>query len=287
MGSDLNDMQGAAALALGANQSSFSYSFSFLPRAKREALRIVYQFCRTTDDIVDNVRDPVTNLERLAKWRRELGKAIEGKSEYENLNTLLTVANRFHIPVDNFYDLIRGAEMDLTRNRYESFDELREYCHLVASSVGLMCLEIFGYKSPQTKEYAVNLGIALQLTNIIRDVAIDASYGRVYLPQEDLRRFGYTESDLFAKRSSPEFLALMEFETQRAEQYFALALKSLPPEDRKSMFAARIMERIYFHTLLKIRESHYDVFSQRVHIPRIIQFMIAVKYWLKHRVFDR
>lgn len=285
MGSDVNHASGAAALTAGVGGSSFSYSFSFLPRAKREALLVVYQFCRLTDDIVDNIRDPQANRERLARWRAELGFAIEGKSEYELLNRLIAVANRFHIPVDHFYALIRGAEMDLQKLRYESFDELEEYCHLVASSVGLMCLEVFGYKSPQTRAYAVNLGVALQLTNIIRDVAIDASYGRIYLPLEDLRCFGYSETDLFEKKSTSEFIALMAFETRRAEEYFAKALASLPHEDRKNMFAARIMERIYYHTLQKIEESRYDVFSRRIRIPRAIQFLIAIKYWFKHLFF--
>ena len=235
--------------------SSFYYSFSFLPRDQREALKTVYAFCRTTDDIVDNSQDVNYKLERLHKWRSELEQALTGKSEYPLLNQLSAIAKRFKIPVVHFHELLKGVEMDLVKNRYQSFDELKEYCYLVASSVGLMSLEIFGPRSERTKEYTINLGIALQLTNIIRDVSIDAKYGRIYLPHEDLSRFGYSEADLLAHRYSQQFVALMEFEAQRAEEFFRLAQASLPTEDRRAMFAAKIMERIYFHTLLRIKEA--------------------------------
>lgn len=276
----------AAAINRGST-SSFYYSFSFLPRDQREALKTVYAFCRTTDDIVDNDQDVSYKLDRLRKWRNELEHAFSGESEYPLLNQLSAIAKRFKIPVVHFHELLKGVEMDLVKNRYQSFDELREYCYLVASSVGLMSLEIFGPRSEKTKEYAINLGIALQLTNILRDVSIDANYGRVYLPQEDLHRFGYSEEDLFAHRYSREFISLMEFEARRAEEYFKLAQESLPSKDRRAMFAARIMERIYFHTLLRIKEARYNVFDQSVHLPRALQFLIAVKYWVKQRVLGK
>jgi phytoene synthase len=270
----------------GSGRSSFYYSFSFLPKPQREAIHAVYSFCRTTDDIVDNVRDPSTNVERLAKWRAELERALNGSSEYSTLNQLSAIAKKFNIPVEHFYELIRGVEMDIIKHRYETFDELKEYCYLVASSVGLICLGIFSPKNPRTREYAVNLGIALQLTNILRDVAIDASYGRVYLPQEDLRKFGCEEGEIMDKKYSPRFRALMEYETKRAEEYYALAKNSLPQEDRRSMFAAKIMERIYFHTLLRIKDADYNVFEKSVSLPRFLQLLIALKYWLKDRIFS-
>lgn len=268
------------------SRSSFSYSFTFLPKAQREALKTLYAFCRVTDDIVDNERDATTNLERLQLWRRELELALNGSSQYPLLNRLSAIARTFNIPVQHFHDLIRGVEMDLVQNRYTTFDELRQYCCLVASSVGLMSMEIFGPKNEGTREYAVNLGIALQLTNILRDVSIDAKYGRIYLPQEDLRRFGYTEEDLFARRYTPEFRALMEFETARAEEYFLRAQQSLPAEDQRTMFAAKIMERIYYHTLLGIKKAKFNVFDRAVHLPKYIQFLIAVKYWMKQKVLN-
>ncbi|MBI1804401.1 MAG: presqualene diphosphate synthase HpnD [Ignavibacteriae bacterium] len=269
----------------GETKSSFDFSFSFLPREQREALKTVYAFCRTTDNIVDNAGDVESNLHRLQRWRKELEKALAGKSDYSLLNQLSSVAKRFHIPVEHFYELMRGVEMDLTTNRYETFEQLKEYCYLVASTVGLMSLGIFAPRNERTKEYAINLGIALQLTNILRDVGMDAQYGRIYLPQEDLRRFGYSEHDLFARRYSPEFQSLMEFEAKRAEEFFQKAKISLPPEDKRAMFAAKIMERIYFHTLQKIREARFNVFDNSIRIPRSIQFLIAVKYWVKQRLF--
>jgi phytoene synthase len=210
----------------------------------------------------------------------ELGKALEGRSTYPLLNQLSLTATRFNIPIDHFHDLIRGVEMDLTKNRYETFDELKGYCYRVASSVGLMCLEIFRPKNEKTREYAVNLGIALQLTNILRDVKVDARYGRIYLPLEDLRKFGVTEEDILQHRYSPEFVALMEFETSRAEEYFRRAKECLSPEDKRAMFAAKIMERIYYHTLLRIKKSQYNVFEKTARLPSFLQFLIAVKYWL-------
>ena len=249
----------------------------------------MYAFCRTTDDIVDSPEISEVNrkIELLRKWRAELEHAFDGNSEYAVLNRLSSIARRFNIPVLHFYELLRGVEMDLVKNRYESFEELKEYCALVASSVGLMCLGIFGSKDARTREYAVNLGIALQMTNILRDVGADATYGRIYLPLEDLRRFGLREEDILARRYTPAFRSLMEFEAKRAEECFHQAQAALPPADKRAMFAAKIMERIYFHTLLRIREEDYDVFTKPVYLPRTIQFLIAVKYWLKQRVFGK
>ena len=271
--------------SIAQTKSSFDFSFSFLPKEKREALKTVYAFCRTTDDIVDNSGDVQINIERLHRWRMSLEKALSGNSDYTTLNQLSAVAKQFHIPVQHFYELLRGVEMDLVKNRYETFEELKEYCYLVASTVGLMSLEIFGPRNRQTKDYAINLGIALQLTNILRDVGLDAKYGRIYLPQEDLRRFGYSEGDLFARRCTSEFRSLMAFEVERAEEFFQKAQMSLPSEDKRAMFAAKIMERIYFHTLRKIRAARFNVFDTSIRLPRSIQFLIAVKYWVKQRLF--
>ena len=265
--------------------SSFRFSFSFLPKYQRDALRTVYAFCRTTDEIVDNEHDVTTNIDRLRKWRSELERALSGTSTYQLLNQLSSIAKRFKIPVVHFYELLKGVEMDLVKNRYENFGELQQYCYHVASSVGLMCLGIFGSKDQRTKDYAVNLGIALQLTNILRDVGIDANYGRIYLPVEDLKLFGYTEEDLLARRYSSSFVRLMEFEAGRAEEFFRRSQELLSRDDRRAMFAAKIMERIYFHTLQRIKAVSYNVFDKPVYLPRTLQFLIALKYWLKQRVF--
>jgi len=245
----------------------------------------VYVFCRTTDDIVDNEKDVSSKIEILHKWRNELEHALNGTSNYPILNQLNHVAKKFKIPVIHFYELLKGVEMDLTKNRYQTFEELKEYCYLVASTVGLMSLGIFGPKNEKTKEYAINLGIALQLTNIIRDVGVDAKYGRIYIPQEDLQRFSYSEAELISSRYTDSFRKLMEYQVNRAEEYFKLAQQSLPREDKRVMFAAKIMERIYFHTLQRIKQANYNVFDKKVSLPRILQFLIALKYWLKLKIF--
>ncbi len=265
--------------------SSFAFSFSFLPKIQREALKSLYAFCRTTDDIVDNENDAVSNIERLKLWRGELEQSLSGSSAYPVLNQFSSVVQKFHIPVVHAYELLRGAEMDITKNRYETFEELKEYCYLVASTVGLMSLQIFGPKNERSKEYAINLGIALQLTNIVRDVAIDANYGRIYLPLDDLRRFHYTEHELLTKTYNQNFIDLMKYQTDRAEKFFAIARQSLPDEDKRPMFAAKIMERIYFHTLQRIKDANYNVFGETIHLSRTLQLMIAVKYWVKQRLF--
>lgn len=264
--------------------TNFYYSFSVLPKHKREAIKTVYAFCRFTDDIVDDGADEVRKVEMLRKWRRELARAIRGESDYPILNQLSSTAHRFNIPIEHFYELIRGVEMDLTKNRYETFDDLREYCYLVASTVGLMCRQIFGYKNESTRDYAINLGIALQLTNIIRDVQDDAKKGRIYIPLEDMRRFGYTEDDLLHGRYTEEFINLMRFECDRAREYFDLARNALKDEDKHHFFAARIMWSIYAHLLRRIERSNYNVFERRISLPRFLKLLITFRYWLSHQL---
>jgi phytoene synthase len=271
----------ATTITKGSN-TSFYYSFTLLPKQKREAIHAVYAFCRYTDDIVDEGSDHHGKIVRLRRWRMELRRAIRGQSSYAILNQLTAVARKFNIPVDHFYELIRGMEMDLTKTRYETFDELREYCYLVASSVGLMCRQIFGYRNDSTREYAINLGIALQITNILRDIKEDARRGRIYLPLEDLRRFGYSEEDLLHCRYTPEFVNLMRFECDRASRYFDMARDALKNEDKRFFFAARIMWSIYAHTLRRIMRSNYNVFERRISIPRLLKVLITFRYWLSN-----
>ena len=169
------------------SKSSFYYAFNLLPEDKRDAMNTVYAFCRKTDDIVDENSDSTDlKYEKLRKWRIEFEKSFSGNSEFALLNKLGKTISNFNIPLDPFFELIKGMEMDLQKDRYKSFDDLQLYCYRVASTVGLMCIEIFGYKHPSTKQFAVDLGIALQMTNILRDIGKDAKNGRIYLPQEDL-----------------------------------------------------------------------------------------------------
>lgn len=277
-------MTATAAAVTKQSRTSFSYAFSLLPRHKREALHTVYAFCRYTDDLVDEGQDAERKALLLRRWRRELGEALQGRSSFPLLNQLGATARRFRIPVDHFYDLIRGMEMDLTRTRYETFGDLKEYCALVASSVGLMCRQIFGYRRESTRDYAVNLGIALQLTNILRDIKDDARRGRIYLPQEDLRRFGYSEDDLLNCRHTPEFVNLMRFQVERARTYFRAAQESLTDDDKGFFFPARIMWSIYAHLLNRIERSGYRVFERRIAISRFLRLLIAVRYWLSHHI---
>jgi len=193
------------------SKSSFYYAFTLLPQPKRDAMNAVYAFCRKTDDIVDEGNEPIDlKYEKLRKWRIELEKALKGNSEYALLNKVATIIKQFNIPLEPFFELIIGMEMDLQRNRYLSFDDLVQYCYRVASTVGLMCIEIFGYKNNSAKDYAVNLGVAMQLTNILRDVGKDSEKGRIYLPQKDLIDFHYSEEELFRKTYNPNFVSLME-----------------------------------------------------------------------------
>jgi phytoene synthase len=277
-------MNATASVITRNSNTSFLYSFSLLPRPKREAIHAVYAFCRYSDDIVDEDDDLHRKIVRLRRWRIELNRALGGTSSSSLLNQLSATARRFNIPVELFYELLRGMEMDLTTTRYRTFDDLQEYCYLVASTVGLVCRKIFGYRNESTRDYAVNLGIALQLTNILRDVKDDAKRGRIYLPLEDLARFGYSEDDLLHCRYTPAFRSLMEFECLRARSYFDKARASLGNEDKRSFFAARVMSSIYAHILRGIEKADYNVFDRRISIPRLLKLLIALRYWLSHHL---
>ena len=265
------------------SKSSFYYAFSLLSPQKRDAMNAVYAFCRKTDDIVDESHEPDDlKYEKLRKWRIEFEKSLTGKSDYPLLNKVATIIRQFNIPLEHFYELIVGMEMDLQHKRYLSFDDLVEYCYRVASTVGLMCIEIFGYKNKSTRDYAVNLGLAMQLTNIIRDVGKDAVYGRIYIPQDDLIKFNYTENELLAKQYNPNFRSLMSFEAERAKDYFNKANQSLYFEDKPSMFPARAMQHIYTRLLEKIERSDYDVLNNHIKINKVEKAAISIGVWAKY-----
>lgn len=284
-----------AALQLQQSKTNFYYSFSLLPRDEREAMHSVYAFCRYADDLIDEeeagteIIEPsqqtLRKRERLNRLRAEVERCYRGESRHPILLPLSTVVRRFQIPKQYFLTLLDGMEMDLVRNRYATFEELREYCYSVASVVGLICIEIFGYQYEETKEYAVNLGIALQLTNILRDVKADAQRGRIYLPQEDLRAFGYSEEELLSNRYSLPFIELMRFETRRAREFYGKARAALRPDERKTMFAAEIMDAIYYRMLEKIELNEFNVFGKKkITVSAPHKIWIAVKLWLVTRV---
>jgi len=276
-----------------ASRSNFYYAFLFLPKPKREALYAVYAFCRVTDDLVDEA-SPVaagadfaaasTGLERLKCWRAELESSFHGEATHPVTQRLAEVIRDFRIPHSYFEELLNGVEMDLTKSRYATFAELQQYCYRVAGVIGLMCIEIFGYRQPATRAYAEHLGTAFQLTNILRDLPTDADRGRIYVPQEDLQRFGYSEQDLLERRITPVFSDLMRFEVERARQYYAAARASLPEEDRRSMLAAEIMGAIYSRILRQIEARDYDVFSSRVHLSDALRLWLALACWARHRL---
>ncbi len=265
------------------SKSSFYYAFNLLPNEKRDAMNTVYAFCRQTDDIVDQENEPDDlKYEKLHKWRVELEKALNGYSEYVLLNRLGKTIRQFNIPIDPFFELVKGMEMDLQKKRYLTFDDLKLYCYRVASTVGLMCIEIFGYKHKSAKDFAVDLGIALQLTNILRDVKKDSLNGRIYLPQEDLKKFNYSDGDIAAENYNGDFKKLMFYEAGRAENYFIKATRDLNLDDKYSMFAARAMQHIYHKLLEKIIEADFDVYNNNIKVNKFEKVGIALGVWAKY-----
>ncbi len=268
------------------SKSNFLYSFSLLSKEKNDAINTVYAFCRKTDDIVDDENESIEKkYSRILEWRSELEKAlISGDSKYSLLNNVNIIIKKFSIPVEPFFDLIKGMEMDLKKNRYNTFTELMDYCFNVASTVGLMSIEIFGYNNPRTKDFAINLGIALQLTNILRDIKTDAQQGRIYIPLEDLRRFNYSENDLLNFRYNDDFIKLMKHECERAKFFYEQANNSLTKEDKGLMFAARIMEHIYFRVLREIEKRNYNVFEKKVRVSNLKKIFITAGVYAKYRL---
>jgi phytoene synthase len=263
--------------------TNFYYAFVFLPPEKRLAIEGVYAFARRGDDIVDSGLDPAEAASALARYRQSLEACYGEDSSHldtPELRALAEAIKRFKIPRQPFEDLILGLEMDLTGARYETFDELSLYCYRVASTIGLICIEIFGYQNPRTRDYAINLGKALQLVNILRDVQRDAQRGRVYIPREDLDRFGVRPGDLLAGAYHDSFIELMQFECDRARHYFDLARQTLPPEDRRSMKVAEIMAAIYWGVLKRIQKRCYNVFGKRVRVPRPLKIWTALTVYL-------
>jgi 15-cis-phytoene synthase len=272
-------------------QSNFFYSFLFLPRQKREAIIDVYNFCRAVDDIVDDDVDlggaplahnhVVRAQAELDRWRAELDRLYAGQPTLPLARQLAHVLAQFPMPQEYFAEMINGCEMDLRQDRYETFAELYQYCYRVASVTGLMCIEIFTYRAARTREYAINLGIALQLTNILRDLKEDAARGRVYLPQEDLRRFGYSEEALRRGVVNDNFRRLMKFQCDRAQSYYNRAAACLPAEDRPTLTAAVTMGKIYHRLLEQIEQVGYDVFNNEIRLHRPERFLIALGEWMK------
>lgn len=274
--------------------TNFYYSFLVLPADKRRAIVAVWDFCRAVDDATDEpgLAEPRAEVE---KWRRELAACYgDGQPATTQGAALVPFIRQFNLPRGSFEAIVEGVEMDLGDRRYETFGELYEYCIRVASAVGLICLEIFGYRNPAARQYAIDLGVALQLTNILRDVAGDLQRGRVYIPQADLRAHGISEEHLAQEARdprgrvrSPQVKAVLKQQAERARDYYARAAQELPRSDAESLVAAEIMGAVYKAILDRIEQRDYDVFSSVVRVPRPRRAVIAATTWLSTLVQSR
>lgn len=268
-----------------ARKTSFYYSFLVLPAEQRRAIIAVWDFCRAVDDAVDEdgpvAEGSPSGRQAIAFWRDELARAYGGETPLTPQGrSLQPFIAPFDLPRQAFEDVVDGVAMDLDTTRYQTFDDLLQYCRRVASAVGLICIRIFGCTSERACEYAVSLGVALQLTNILRDVTDDLRRGRVYLPLDDLRACGCTVDALAAGEVSEPVRRLIQFECRRARDFYDRAKAALPPADRRRLVAAEIMRAVYFETLMRIERSGHDVFTARARVPKPRQAMIALRQWL-------
>jgi phytoene synthase len=261
--------------------SSFYYSFLFLPANRRRAITALYAFCREVDDVVDECHDPQLAATKLAWWRQEVSKLYAGQPEHPVTQALRPVLEEFNLPQEQLLEIIDGMEMDLQQTRYLDFKALSLYCYRVASVVGLLAAEIFGYQDRRTQKYAHDLGMAFQITNIIRDVGEDARRGRVYLPIDELQRFDVPVADILNARHSDNFRRLMEFQIERAEHYYAQAMNELPAADRKAQRPGLVMAAIYRTLLAEIKRDGCQVLNQRTSLTPVRKLWIAWRAWIK------
>ncbi len=271
--------------------SNFRLSFALLPKSEKSAISTIYNFCSYIDDIADATQtadnSPERKQLRLSFWEKTINEIYNGELDSMHIQHLIQVIKRYNLPKQYFLTLIDGCRRDLSQHRYKTWEELKDYCYSVASVVGLMSIEIFGYKYEETKNYAINLGYALQLTNILRDIKADKERGFIYLPLDDLERFGYSEEELINEIYNENFVELMRFESQRAREYYHKARQLLHPDERLTTLSAGIMDEIYFRILEKIELREYNIFKNKVRVSGIHKFMIALKHWLHLLLFIR
>ena len=260
-----------------ASGSSFYYAFLFLPEERREAITAFYAFCRAVDDVVDEVTDPGVAATKLAWWQAEVARMFAGAPGHPVMKALAPGAAAFGIGQEQLQAVIEGCRMDLQQTRYLDFPALQRYCHLVAGVVGEVSARIFGQSDPRTTEYAHRLGLAFQLTNIIRDVGEDALRGRIYLPMNELQQFDVKAHEILDRRYSERFAALMRFQAQRAHRLYDEALALLPPADRRSQKPGLMMANIYRTLLREIERDDFQVLHQRVSLTPLRKFWLAWK----------
>lgn len=261
--------------------SSFYYSFLFLPKNKRLAITALYAFCREVDDIADAEMDNNIKLVKLEWWRSEIESLFEGSANHPVTQALISPIKDFNLEKQYFIEIIDGMEMDLKKVRFANFEELNLYCYRVAGVVGLLSASIFGYKNKQTLEYAKKLGLALQLTNIIRDVYEDSQRDRLYLPLDELEKFSVTEKDIFQRKNTESFQKLMRFHTERAHQSYQEAFDTLPLQDRYTQKTGIIMAAIYENTLNEMEADGLQILKHKVVIPPLRKIIIALKTLFK------
>ena len=261
--------------------SSFYYSFLFLPKTKRLAITALYAFCREVDDIADAEMDNKIKLVKLEWWRSEIESLFSGSANHPVTQALVSPIKNFNLEKEYFLEIINGMEMDLKVVRIANFEELNLYCYRVAGVVGLLSATIFGYKNPQTLEYAKKLGLALQLTNIIRDVYEDSLRNRLYLPLDELKKFGVTEAQIFNREDTESFHKLISFQAERAHQCYREAFDTLPVQDRYNQKTGIIMAAIYENTLNEMESDQLQVLQHKIVIPPIRKIIIALKTFFK------
>jgi phytoene synthase len=283
----MSDLALSSALIARRAKSNLAFALACLPAERRRDMTSFYAFCRVVDDIADNAELTEAEREReLAFWRRS---SMEGEAPgHPVLDEVVVLPAKYGFPREWLAEIIDGVASDLTKSRYQTIDELLGYCYKVASVVGLVSVEIFGYRNESACEYAVQLGYALQLTNIIRDVGQDArDTGRIYLPLDDMAKFGVTEEDILEGRHTPAFVRLMDFEHERARGFYQRAERLLPPEDRESLLASRMMGQIYFEILQKLKRTRYPVFEARCRLHPLRKGWILASYlsrgWLNQK----
>jgi 15-cis-phytoene synthase len=266
-----------------ASGSSFYASFRFLPKAKRDAMIALYAFCREVDDIADECTDLNIARTKLAWWRAEINNLYQGNPQHPVSKALAEPIKTYHLSEEHFVEIIDGMEMDCDQNRYADFKELQLYCYRVASVVGLLSASIFGYTNRNTLKYAHDLGMAFQLTNIIRDVGEDARRGRIYLPLDEIAKVGLTEHDILHGIESGKFKELMEFQIERAETFYDKALRALPPEDKKAQLPGLMMAAIYRTLLREIKADGAEkVLNAKISLGGLRKLGLALGTWLRH-----
>ncbi|MEE1653778.1 MULTISPECIES: presqualene diphosphate synthase HpnD [Brachymonas] len=264
-------------LKAASSGSSFYYAFLFLPADRRAAIVAFYAFCREIDDVVDEVQDPGVAQAKLAWWQNEVRQAYAGQPTHPVMQALMPWTQPFGIEQRQLLAVIEGCQMDLQQTRYLDFPGLQRYCHLVAGIVGEVSARIFGQKDEQTTQYAHELGLALQLTNIIRDVGEDAMRGRIYLPISELQQFGVKANTILKREYSEDFQRLMQYQAQRAHQHYDRALALLPTVDRRSQKPGLMMASIYRTLLREIERSNFQVLHQRISLTPLRKFWLAWK----------